>query len=39
MKNIDALELAELFLLRVFKDFRIPKGMTSDRGLIFTSKF
>ena len=38
-KEIDAPELAELFMLHVVKDFGIPKGMTSDRGSVFTSKF
>lgn len=38
-KEITAPELAELFVIHVFKDFGLPKGMTSDRGSVFTSKF
>ena len=38
-KTITAAELAELFVLRVFRDFGLPAGITSDRGSVFTSKF
>lgn len=38
-KDIDAPELAELFMLYIVKDFGIPSGMTSDRGTVFTSAF
>ena len=38
-KEINAAELAELFMLHVVKDFGVPSGMTSDRGSVFTSKF
>lgn len=38
-KTIDAAELADLFINHIVKDFGIPKGITSDRGSVFTSKF
>ena len=38
-KDITALELAELFILFVVKDFSILRGMTLDRGSVFTSHF
>ena len=38
-KTITAPELAELFIQHVYKYFRCPKGITTDRGSIFTSKF
>ena len=38
-KEITILELAKLFVLFVFKDFGLPKGITSDRGSVFTSNF
>jgi transposase InsO family protein len=38
-KTIDAAELAEVFIHHVYKDFGCPKGITSDRGSVFTSKF
>ncbi len=38
-KEINAAELAELFMLYVVKDFGVPSGITSDKGLVFTSKF
>jgi hypothetical protein len=38
-KDIIALELAKLFILFIIKDFNIPKGMTLDKGSVFTSHF
>jgi hypothetical protein len=38
-KEINAVELAELFMLYVVKDFGVLSGMTLDRGLVFISKF
>jgi hypothetical protein len=39
IKDIIAPKLIELFILYIVKDFSIPKGMTSDRGPVFISKF
>jgi hypothetical protein len=39
IKEINAPELAELFILHVVKDFGILSGIMSDKGLVFTSKF
>ena len=39
IKEINVPELAKLFILHVIKDFNILSGMTSNKGLIFTSKF
>ena len=38
-KTITAAELAELFMLHVFRSFGLPSGITSDRGSVFTSSF
>ena len=38
-KTITAEELAEVFLQRVVRSFGLPKGIVSDRGSVFTSKF
>jgi hypothetical protein len=38
-KEITATKLAELFILYIVKDFDIPSGITSNRGLVFISKF
>ena len=38
-KEVIVEELAELFMIFIFKDFRIPKGIILDRGLVFTSRF
>jgi hypothetical protein len=38
-KTINILELADLFIQYIFKDFGSPKGITSNRGSVFTSKF
>jgi hypothetical protein len=38
-KIINAIELIDLFINYIFKDFKCPKGITSDKGLIFISKF
>jgi hypothetical protein len=38
-KSIQAHELAELFMNHIYKDFGSPKGITTDRGSVFTSKF
>jgi transposase InsO family protein len=38
-KTIDAAELADIYMDYIFKDFGAPKGITSDRGSVFTSKF
>jgi len=38
-KTIDAAQLAELFIRYIYKDFGCPKGITTDRGTVFTSKF
>ena len=39
IKDITAMELIELFILYIVKDFSILKGMTLDRGPVFISKF
>ena len=38
-KDINAETLAEVFLREIFRLYRTPKLITSDRGLILTSKF
>jgi transposase InsO family protein len=38
-KTITAAELAEVFIQKVYKDFGCPKGITTDRGSVFTSSF
>ena len=38
-KDIIAPELAKLFILFIIKDFSIPRGITLDRGSVFTSHF
>ena len=38
-KTIDILELANLFVYYIYKDFGCPKGIILDRGSVFTSKF
>jgi transposase InsO family protein len=38
-KTIDAPELADIFVQHIYKDFGCPKGITTDRGSVFTSKF
>lgn len=38
-KKITAAELAEIFMVHVFRRFGAPAGMTSDRGSVFTSAF
>ncbi len=39
IKEINAVKLIKLFILYIIKDFGIPVGITSDRGLIFISEF
>ena len=39
VKTITTTELADLFLNEVVRRFRAPRGIVSDRGSIFTSKF
>ena len=36
---ITAIELAELFFKEIVLRYRVPKGIVSDRGLVFTSIF
>ncbi len=38
-KTIDAIELIDIFIHYIFKDFSCPKGITSNKGTVFTSKF
>ena len=38
-KTIDTIELTDIFIHHIFKDFDCPKGITSNRGTVFTSKF
>ena len=38
-KTVTAEQLAEVFLQRVIRSFGLPKGIVSDRGSVFTSKF
>jgi len=38
-KDISAIELVELFVYYIIKDFGILIGITLDRGFIFTSNF
>jgi hypothetical protein len=38
-KSMDTAELADIFINHIFKDFGCPKGITTDRGSLFTSKF
>ena len=39
VKTITATKLADLFLNEVVRRFKIPRGIISNRGSIFTSKF
>jgi hypothetical protein len=39
IKEIIVLELLELFILYVIKDFKILISITFNKGSIFTSKF
>jgi hypothetical protein len=39
VKTITVTKLADLFLNEVVRRFRTPKGIISNRGSIFTSKF
>ena len=39
VKTITITELADLFLNKVVRCFRAPRGIISNRGSIFTSKF
>ena len=39
VKTITATELADLFLNKVVRRFRALRGIISNRGSIFTSKF
>jgi len=38
-KTITADELSQVFVNRVVRSFGVPKGIVSDRGSVFTSKF
>jgi hypothetical protein len=38
-KTINASELVDFFIQYIFKDFGSPKGITNNRGSVFTSKF
>jgi hypothetical protein len=38
-KTINTSELVDFFIQYIFKDFGSPKGITSNRGSVFTSKF
>ena len=39
VKTITITELADLFLNEVVRHFRAPRGIISNHGSIFTSKF
>ena len=39
VKTITITELVDLFLNKVVRRFRAPRGIISNRGSIFTSKF
>jgi len=39
VKTITVTKLADLFLNKVVRRFRAPKGIVSNRGSIFTSEF
>jgi hypothetical protein len=39
VKTITITKLADLFLNKVVRRFRAPRGIVSNRGSIFTSKF
>jgi hypothetical protein len=39
IKEIIVFKLVELFMLYIIKDFKILISITSNKGLIFTSKF
>ena len=39
IKEIIVLELVELFILYIVKDFKILTGIMSNRSSVFTSKF
>jgi transposase InsO family protein len=38
-KRVDGAQLARLFLDRIYSRFGAPKGIVSDRGTVFTSKW
>ena len=38
-KTINTLELADLLLRNVFKNFGFPDDIVSDKGSVFTSKY
>jgi hypothetical protein len=38
-KTINVSELVDPFIQYIFKDFGSLKGITSNRGFVFTSKF
>ncbi len=38
-KTIDIVELIDIFIYYIFKDFSYPKGITSNREIVFISKF
>jgi hypothetical protein len=38
-KIINVSELVDFFIQYIFKDFGSPKGITSNRSSVFTSKF
>ena len=38
-KTIDIVELVDIFIHYIFKDFSYSKGIISNRGIVFTSKF
>ena len=38
-KSMDTAELADIYMNTIFKDFGCPKGITTDRGSLFTNKF
>jgi hypothetical protein len=39
VKTITVTELTDLFLNKVVRHFRAPRGIVSNRGSLFTSKF
>ena len=38
-KSMDTAELADIYINIIFKDFGCPKGITTDKGSLFTNKF
>ena len=38
-KSMDTAELVDIYINTIFKDFGCPKGITTNRGSLFTSKF